>query len=54
MAVTSMTPQSQKLALATSEPKRRSEFVQAWRRFRNNQLAVAGLIFLLLICAMAI
>ena len=49
-----MHPQTPKLALAKQQPKRRSEFIQAWRRFRNNKLAIAGLFFLLLICAMAI
>lgn len=54
MAVSSLQPQSQNLALATKETKRRSELLQAWRRFRTNRLAIIGLIFILLICAMAI
>lgn len=54
MAVTSMNPQSPNLSLAQHETKRRSEFLQAWRRFRHNRLAVIGLLFILMICAMAI
>lgn len=45
--------QKQTLAL-TQEPKRRSEFSQAWVRFRTNQAAVAGLIFIVAVCLMAI
>lgn len=54
MAVTSMDPQSQDLTLVKRETKRRSELLQAWRRFRTNKLAVVGLSFILLICLMAI
>lgn len=42
------------LASKTEETKRRSEWVQGWRRFRANKLAVVGLTFILLICLMAI
>ncbi|MEZ4683807.1 MAG: ABC transporter permease [Caldilineaceae bacterium] len=54
MAVTSVNSQSRNLALAPDTTQRRSELLQAWRRFRNNRLAVIGLIFILLICAMAL
>lgn len=40
--------------LLVREAKRRSELGQAWRRFRSNRLAVVGLIFIFLICLMAI
>lgn len=46
--------QPQGLALVREEAKRRSEFTQAWRRFRANRLAMVGLLFILLICLMAI
>ncbi|MEZ4711100.1 MAG: ABC transporter permease [Caldilineaceae bacterium] len=45
--------QKQQLALA-KQTERRSEWLQSWRRFRSNKLAVLGLIFILLICLMAI
>ena len=45
--------QKQQLSLV-KETERRSEWLQAWRRFRSNKLAVAGLIFIVLICLMAI
>lgn len=45
--------QNPTLALA-KEPKRRSEFSQAWSRFRTNQAAVAGLVFIVAVCLMAI
>ena len=45
--------QNPTLALA-KEPKRRSEFSQTWSRFRANQAAVAGLIFIVVVCLMAI
>ncbi len=32
----------------------RSEWLRSWRRFRANRLAVVGLIFIILICLMAI
>ncbi|MCB0090243.1 MAG: hypothetical protein KDE54_20205, partial [Caldilineaceae bacterium] len=44
--------QKQQLSLV-KETERRSEWLQAWRRFRSNKLAVAGLIFIVLICLMA-
>jgi peptide/nickel transport system permease protein len=36
------------------ETTHRSEWSQAWRRFKANQLAVVGLLFVLLLCLMAI
>ena len=45
--------QKQQLSLV-KETESRSEWLQAWRRFRSNKLAVAGLIFIVLICLMAI
>ncbi|MCB9151453.1 MAG: ABC transporter permease [Caldilineaceae bacterium] len=44
----------QKQLSLVKETERRSEWLQAWRRFRSNKLAVAGLIFIVLICLMAI
>ncbi len=41
-------------AAPVRETKSRSELAQAWRRFRANRAAVAGLVFLALICAGAL
>jgi peptide/nickel transport system permease protein len=38
----------------TAPTKRRSEWLQAWRRFRANRAAIAGLLFIVLVCLMAI
>jgi peptide/nickel transport system permease protein len=34
--------------------ERRSEWMQAWRRFRANRAAVSGLLFVILVCLMAL
>ncbi|MEZ4864651.1 MAG: ABC transporter permease [Caldilineaceae bacterium] len=54
MATTSLDGHSQNLALVATKTERRSELLQAWRRFRANRLAMLGLLFILLICLMAI
>lgn len=36
------------------ELEHRSEWARAWRRFRSNRLAVLGLVFVILLCLMAI
>ncbi len=43
---------AQKLIL--TETKQRSEFAQAWSRFRANQLAMIGLVIIVMLCLMAI
>jgi ABC-type dipeptide/oligopeptide/nickel transport system permease subunit len=37
-----------------TQTKHRSELARAWSRFRGNRLAVAGLIFIMLLCLVAI
>jgi len=53
MAVAPLEQKPQSISLAR-EPKRRSEWSQAWARFRTNRAAVVGLIFIILICLMAV
>lgn len=53
MAVAPLEQKQQSIALAR-DPKRRSEWSQAWSRFRANRAAVFGLIFIILVCLMAI
>jgi len=53
MATASLNPSQKDLSLADNT-QRRSELMQSWRRFRANKLAIVGLIFILLICLMAI
>jgi peptide/nickel transport system permease protein len=40
--------------LVTREAKSRSELLQAWRRFRANRAALISLVFIVLLCAVAI
>lgn len=42
------------VSVRTREVKSRSEFVQAWRRFRANRAAVVGLVFIVILCIIAI
>lgn len=42
------------IAFAQAEPARRSEFSQAWRRFRANRMALVGLAFLFALVIMAV
>lgn len=41
-------------ATLNSETKHRSELLRSWRRFRANRIAVIGLVFIILLCLMAI
>lgn len=43
-----------KAAPLIAEPARRSEWSQAWRRFRANRIAVVGLVLILLLSLMAV
>lgn len=52
MAVSSL-DKKKPVALET-EFERRSEWMRAWRRFKANRLAVVGLVFIVLLCLMAI
>lgn len=40
--------------VANRNSARRSELAQAWRRFRSNRIAIVGLIFILLLIAVAV
>lgn len=42
------------VAAVTRETKSRSEWLQSWRRFRANRAAVVSLVFVVLICLMAL
>ncbi|MBX3012520.1 MAG: ABC transporter permease [Caldilineaceae bacterium] len=53
MAVAPM-QQTRTTVLPKSSINRRSEWGQAWRRFRSNRAALIGLVFILLICLMAV
>lgn len=53
MAVAPVQQDQQKIALADTSA-RRSEWLQSWRRFRANRMAVLGLIFIIAICVMAV
>ncbi len=53
MAVAPM-QQTQRAVVAAKPTKRRSEWMQSWRRFRSNQAAVVGMSFIVLICFVAI
>ena len=44
----------QEMTLAETEPARRSELSQAWRRFRANKVALFGLALIILLVIMAI
>lgn len=44
----------QEMTLAQTEPARRSELSQAWRRFRGNKVALFGLALIILLVIMAI
>jgi peptide/nickel transport system permease protein len=46
--------ESKQIASLAPESAHRSEVSQAWRRFRANRLAIIGLIFITLLCLMAI
>jgi peptide/nickel transport system permease protein len=46
--------EQQGIAAPAREPKRRSEALQAWRRFRANRAAVVSLVVIALICLMAV
>jgi peptide/nickel transport system permease protein len=52
MAITSASPAQ--LQLQVSEPAHRSEWAQAWQRFRANRLAMLGLIVVVLLVLMAL
>lgn len=53
MAVAPM-QQTQRAVAAAKPTKRRSEWMQSWRRFRSNQAAVVGMLFILFVCLVAI
>src|SRR5215475_5684351 len=40
--------------LAQPEVRQRSELARAWHRFRSHRASLVGLVFILLLCAMAI
>jgi peptide/nickel transport system permease protein len=42
------------VAVPVHETKRRSEWMQSWRRFRANRAALMGLVFIILLCIVAI
>lgn len=46
--------EEQKAISLDDNTTRRSEWMQSWRRFRANRVAVIGLVFIIAICAMAI
>jgi peptide/nickel transport system permease protein len=46
--------QTQQTVAIKAPTKRRSEWLQAWRRFRSNRAAVVGLFFIAVICIVAI
>ncbi|NJN82944.1 MAG: ABC transporter permease [Caldilineaceae bacterium] len=46
--------QKQSAISAGVQTRRRSEWTQSWRRFRNNRAALFGLVFIALICFVAI
>lgn len=46
--------ESKQVVSLAPESAHRSEVSQAWRRFRANRLAIIGLIFIILLCLMAI
>ncbi len=46
--------ESRQVASLAPESAHRSEVSQAWRRFRANRLAIIGLIFIILLCLMAL
>ena len=46
--------EKQKPTYLPPETDQRSEWSRAWRRFKANRLAVVGLVFIILLCLMAI
>jgi len=46
--------ETQRAVAAAVPTKRRSEWMQSWRRFRANRAAVAGMFFIALICLVAL
>lgn len=46
--------ESKRVASLSPESAHRSEVSQAWRRFRANRLAIIGLIFIILLCLVAL
>lgn len=44
----------QEMTLAETEPARRSELSQAWRRFRGNKMALVGLVLIFLLILLAV
>ena len=41
-------------AAPIQKTKSRSEFLQSWRRFRANRVALVGMVFIVLLCLVAI
>jgi peptide/nickel transport system permease protein len=46
--------QQQQTSVRITEPRHRSEWNQAWRRFSANRMAIIGLSFIILLCLMAV
>jgi peptide/nickel transport system permease protein len=46
--------QTQRAVASTTTTRRRSEWMQSWRRFRSNRAAVVGMVFIAVICFVAV